>query len=281
MKFESRQFRTWEGKCLTLIGMAGIGKTRISSILRRQGWFHYSADYRIGTRYLGEPILDLIKQEAMKVPFLRNLLRTDSIYINNNITVDDLHPVTSFLGRLGNPEQGGLSLREFLRRQALYRGALRAAMEDVPEFIRKAREIYGYANFVNDTPGSLCEIDAPEVIEVLARHTLILYIRPTEGEEQQLLRRVERDLRPLCHREEFLLEQVAAYMGETGLGYVAMFDPEKFYRWLLPRLYAERVRRYEQIAGQYGYTATMAELESVRDEPDFLALVEHAIERSS
>lgn len=51
-------------------------KPILSSLLREQDWFHYSGDYRIGTR-LDEDILDLIKEQAMKVPFLRELLRND------------------------------------------------------------------------------------------------------------------------------------------------------------------------------------------------------------
>jgi len=46
----------------------------------------------------------------------------------NNITVDNLHPVSSFLGKLGNPERGGLGLAEFKRRQELHRRAEIAAM---------------------------------------------------------------------------------------------------------------------------------------------------------
>ena len=83
------------------------GKTRLANILRERDWFHYSGDYRIGTRYLDEPILDNIKDKVMQVPFLRDLLRTDSIYIRNNITVNNLNPVSSFLGKLGNPEKDG------------------------------------------------------------------------------------------------------------------------------------------------------------------------------
>jgi len=45
-------------------GMSGVGKTHISSMLRGHDWFHFSGDYRIGTRYLDEPILDLIKQQG-------------------------------------------------------------------------------------------------------------------------------------------------------------------------------------------------------------------------
>src|SRR3989338_7805656 len=101
--------------------MSGTGKTRLAIKLRKRNWFHFSGDYRIGTRYLDEAILDNIKSQAMQVPFLRELLRSDSIFINNNITVDNLKPVSSFLGKLGDPEKGGLGLKEFKHRQELHR----------------------------------------------------------------------------------------------------------------------------------------------------------------
>ncbi len=266
---------------MTLIGMAGVGKTRVASVLRKHAWFHYSADYRIGTRYLGEPILDNIKQQAMGVPFLRDLLRSDSIYISNNITVDNLDPVTSFLGRLGDPGRGGLSLAEFKRRQGLYRHALIEAMRDVPEFLRKARDIYGYPHFVNDTAGSVCEVDAPEVIDLLAEHTVILYVEPTPEDEQALLGTVARDLRPLCFRPEFLDQQLAEYMREKGLPYVALMEPGEFYGWVLPRLYRARAERYRRIASRHGYTVTRREMEEVRDEAGFLRVVDRALDRSA
>ncbi len=59
-------------------------------------------------------------------------------------------------------------MREFSRRQAMYRAAEVAAMHDVPAFSCKAEEIYGYAHFVNDVGGSLCELEEPDVIDLLA-----------------------------------------------------------------------------------------------------------------
>ena len=42
-------------KRVVLFGMSGLGKTHVSNMLRTSGnWFHYSIDYRIGTRYMGE-----------------------------------------------------------------------------------------------------------------------------------------------------------------------------------------------------------------------------------
>ncbi len=279
MKLSAQEFRDWENKRITLVGMSGVGKTRISNLLRRGNWFHYSADYRIGTRYLDEAILDNIKQQAMQVPFLRDLLHSDSIYIRNNITVDHLKPVSTFMGKVGNPELGGLSLTEFKRRQALHKEAEIAAFRDVPEFIRKAQEIYGYRHFVNDAGGSLCELDDAGVLKVLEENTLLLYIKASERDERELIRRAEAAPKPLYYREEFLDEQLAVYKRERGLEYIAMIEPDDFVRWVFPRLFYARIPRYEAIANGYGYTVTTDELSKVRDEGEFLALIERAIVR--
>lgn len=282
MKFSVESFRNWEHKKVTLLGMSGVGKTYLSTLLRRHDWFHYSGDYRIGTRYLDESILDLIKQQAMQVPFLRELLRRDWISVRNNIKVDDLGPVLSFVGKLGNPELGGVSLVDFEHRQAEYRIAEIKAMHDVPSFIRKAQDIYGYQHFINDAGGSLCELESPEVTELLAEHTLMLYIQITnQTEEEKLIQRAVSDPKPLYYRPAFLREQLAEYLREQSLSYAAEMDPDAFTRWIFPRLFHSRIPRYDAIAKPYGYTVTSQEVAEVRDEKDFLDLLETAIERSS
>ncbi|MEI6412894.1 MAG: ATPase [Pseudomonadota bacterium] len=279
MRLSVDEFRGWEHKSITLLGMSGVGKTHLAQMLRHHQWFHFSGDYRIGTRYLDEPILDNIKQEAMRIPFLRDLLRSDSIFIRNNITVDHLKPVSSFLGKLGNPERGGLSLTEFKRRQRLHRAAEIRAMRDVPDFIRKAREIYGYDHFVNDAGGSASELDEPGIFEGLAEHTLILYIQATEADERALLQRAAQDPKPLYYRESFLDEHLGIYMAEKGYRYVAEIEPDDFVRWVFPPLFRARRPRYEAIAERHGYRVTTGELQAVSDETGFLALLEQTVAR--
>lgn len=281
MKLDINSFRAWGNKCVTLLGMSGVGKTQLANILRRQNWFHYSCDYRIGTRYMGEAILDNVKQQAMQVPFLHDLLRSDSIYISNNITVDHLKPLSTFLGKLGNPELGGLSLTEFKHRQELHRQAEIATLKDVPEFIQKARAIYAYQHFVNDAGGSVCELDDPEALRILAEHTLILYIKATARDEHELIRRAEADPKPLYYREAFLDEQLEIYLREHGLSYTAQIDPDEFVRWVFPRLFAARVPRYQAIADEYGYTVTTEDLARVKHEADFLRLLEQLVEQQT
>lgn len=279
MKLSVEQFRDWDRKCVTLLGMSGVGKTRLSNLLRQKDWFHYSGDYRIGTRYLDEPILDSIKEHAMRVPMLRDLLRSDSIFIRNNITFHNLKSVSTFLGMLGNPELGGMPLTEFKRRQNLHRQAEIAAMYDVPSFMHKAQLIYGYAHFINDVGGSLCELDEPGVLEFLAEYSLILYIKASEQDETALIARSVSHPKPLYYREAFLDERLAEYMQLEGLDYVSLVDPFDFNRWVFPRLFRARIPRYEAIASDYGYTVTTEELSQVQNESDFLQLLEGVIDR--
>jgi hypothetical protein len=279
VKFTVQDFRDWKHKSVTLLGMSGVGKTHLSAMLRRHQWYHYSGDYRIGTRYLDEQILDLIKQQAMQVPFLSDLLRNDWIYIRNNIKISDLGPVLSYVGKLGNPDLGGVPLQDFTRRQAEYREAEIAAMRDVPTFIAKSRQIYGYRHFVNDVGGSLCELEDTGVIELLVQHTLMLYIKVTDSEEEdKLIARAQSDPKPLYYRPEFLEAQLRTYLDEHALQYAAEMDPDAFTRWIFPRLFRSRVPRYEAIAS-HGYTVTSREVAQVRDEQDFLSLLETAIDR--
>ena len=281
MHLSAEEFKNQDHKSVTLLGMSGVGKTRLAKILRSSNWYHYSGDYRIGTRYLDEAILDNIKSQVMQVPFLRDLLRSDSIYIKNNITVNNLTPVSSFLGKLGNPELEGLSLDEFKRRQRMHRQAEIQAMKDVPEFIEKAKKIYGYKHFINDAGGSVCELDDPSAIQCIADHTVIIYIKASHQDEDRLIKRAQTSPKPLYYREEFLDLQLQIYMDEKGHEYIAMIDPDDFVRWIFPKLFYSRIPRYDALVEQHGYSITTDELANVSSESDFLTLIETAISRAT
>lgn len=280
MHMSAKQFRDWEHKAITLVGMSGVGKTTLANNLPQNSWFHFSGDYRIGTRYLDEPIMDNIKKQAMQVGFLRDLLRSDSIFIANNITIHNLEPISSFLGKVGAVAQGGLSLDEFLRRQKLHREAENHAMQDVAEFMAKAREIYGYQHFVNDTGGSVCEINSPEAERVLAENTVLLYVRADDDMEQELIKRAESTPKPMYYNEDFLRQRLDAYLQQESLSGADVINPEEFARWVFPELVKHRRPLYQALADQYGYTVTAAEAGQVSSENDFLELVELAIDRS-
>ena len=277
MKMTAAEFMAWPRKAITLLGMSGVGKTTLAYKLPKSKWFHYSGDYRIGTKYLAEPILDNIKRQAMQVDFLRDLLRSDSIYIASNVTVHNLAPVASFLGKIGREDLGGLDVEEFKARQRLHAQAEIGAMCDVEQFIGKAKEIYGYEHFINDAGGSLCELDDPQMLEVLARNTVIVYLSADRAMEATMIQRSLGDPKPMYYQETFLDEQLQLFLEETGLDSPAEIVPDEFVRWIFPRHVAHRRPKYEALADRYGYTVDARAIEQVTDEADFLELIAEAM----
>jgi len=269
---------------VTVFGMAGVGKTWLASLLRRHHWFHYSADYRIGTRYMGEFIVDNFKAEAMKVPFLRDLLRTDSIRIESNITFANLDPLSTYLGRPGDVKRGGLPLAEYQRRQEQHRVAEIAALQDVPYFIDRAEQLYGYTDFIADTGGSLIEVIDPDnaddpVVKALTGSTLLLYIRGTEKDAAELVRRFRQSPKPMYYQPAFLVRKWAEFKAINGVADDADVDPDAFGAWGFEALLHDRLPRYQKLADNFGYAVDAADLATVRDGDEFLDLVASAIGR--
>jgi len=273
MRMKRSEFLRWPHKAITLLGMSGVGKTTLAYKLPPNKWFHYSGDYRIGTKYLSEAILDNIKRQAMQVGFLRDLLRSDSIYIASNVTVHNLAPIATFLGKIGRPDLGGLPVAEFKRRQRLHREAEIGAMCDVEEFIVKAQEIYGYDHFINDAGGSIVELDDERTEKTLADHTLILYLKPDEKLERDLVQRAIDDPKPLYYQEKFLDRKLVEYLAEAELEDPEQIVPDEFVRWIFPALVAHRRPRYEALAAKHGYTLNARLAEGIAGEQDFLDLV--------
>jgi len=272
-------------KAVALFGMSGLGKTRTASMLRAEGtWFHYSVDYRIGTRYMGEHIVDNFKREAMRNPFLRQLLMGDSIYIASNISFDNLAPLSSYLGKPGDPAKGGIPFEEYLRRQRQHREAEIAALHDTVPFIDKAREIYGYAHVLADTGGSICEVVDPDnpndpLLGALAARLLLVQIRGTPALEDELVRRFERAPKPMYYPEGLLRALRAAYRAERGVDEDEV-DPDAFMAWGFRRLLAHRLPRYDRLAANWGVTVEADEVAALADGRDFDALIAAAIARS-
>ncbi|HEX9877026.1 MAG TPA: ATPase [Gammaproteobacteria bacterium] len=276
MKMSRSEFLDWPNKAVTLLGMSGVGKTTLANKLPKSKWFHYSGDYRIGTKYLAEPILDNIKRQAMQIGFLRDLLRSDSIYIASNITVHNLAPIATFLGKIGRRDLEGSSVDEFKQRQRLHREAEIGAMKDVEQFIDKAQQIYGYEHFVNDAGGSIVELD-DQAVSVLADNTLILYLRADSTMEQTMIQRAEDHPKPMYYHEKFLDEQLALYLQERRLRSTDEIVPDDFVRWIFPRLLEHRRPLYQALADEHGYTVDARAAESIETEAEFLELVGRAL----
>jgi hypothetical protein len=270
-------------KKVLFFGMSGLGKTHVSNILRQQGdWFHYSIDYRIGTRYMGEHIADNAKREAMAVPFLRDLLMSDSIFIGTNISFHNLAPVSAYLGKPGNPAKGGLPYTEYTRRQDQFRTAEIAALHDTAHFIDRASALYGYPHFICDTGGSICEwVDATDRNDALMRdlseNTLMVWIKGSEAHTAELIRRFDKEPKPMAYQPEFLDRVWHEYLSENKLKEEEV-DPDTFIRWTYAQALAHRQPRYGEMA-KWGVTVSADDVAEVRNAADFDALIAATLEK--
>ncbi len=270
-------------KRILLFAMSGLGKTHVSNLLREAGdWFHYSVDYRIGTRYMGEHIADNFKREAMQVPLLRELLMTDSVYIQSNITFDNLAPLSTYLGKPGNPDKGGLPFAEYMRRQEQHRAAEIATLLDTRAFIARAQSLYGYGNFVADTGGSICEVVDPEdpqdpVLTALSEDHLMIWIEGSDSHTAELIRRFDRAPKPMYYQPSFLKAKWAQYLDEQDCT-EAQVDPDAFVRWTYAEALAHRQPRYAAMARNWGITLPADQIASVRSASDMITLVGDALE---
>jgi hypothetical protein len=269
-------------KRVVLFAMSGLGKTHVSSILRGSGdWFHYSIDYRIGTRYMGEYIVDNAKREAMKVPFLRDLLMSDSIHIGANLSFHNLTPVSTYLGKPGDVTKGGLPIDEYRRRQAQFQRAEIQALLDTGYFIDRAQDLYGYPHFVCDTGGSICEwVDpadpADPVLTALAGVALMVWIRGSDAHTQALVERFDRAPKPMAYQPAFLDRAWDDYLAETGAP-SASVDPDSFIRWTFAKALAHRQPLYAEMAARWGVTVDAEDVAQVRSATDFDDLIAAAL----
>lgn len=286
MRFKSGQeFLNQPNKAITVMGMSGVGKTTLAAMLQKLDWFQYSVDYRIGTRYMDEYIVDNFKREAMHNPFLRELLRSDSIYIRSNITFDNLAPLSTYLGKPGKKELGGISMAEYKERQAQHHDAEIKALLDVPEFIKRADEIYGYGNFVCDSGGSLCEVVNPDdpndpVLKALAENTVIVYIEGTPEHAQMLVERFRKNPKPMYYQPAFLDDIWAKYKSLKKVTDENAVEPNDFAAWGFEQLLHHRIPLYRKIAKNFGYTIPMQAVPTLQCVDDVIALIAKTIDQN-
>ena len=272
-------------KRVLVFGMSGLGKTHLANLLRAdKSWFHYSVDYRIGTRYLGEYIADNLKREAMKVPFLRPLLLSDSVHIKSNITFNNLAPLSAYLGKPGAVELGGLEFSEYQRRQAQHFQSEIAALSDSLQFMTRAHDIYGYENFICDSGGSICEVCDPfdpkdTLMNELSQSQLLIWIKGSTAHSDELIKRFDRAPKPMCYQPAFLLRIWQDYQNQKGQS-PNEIDPDTFVRFSYSQALAHRQPRYEAMAN-WGVTVSAQNVAKIKNTDDFNSLIAKAIAEKS
>ena len=273
-------------KRLSLFGMSGVGKTLISNILREtKEWFHYSVDYRIGTRYLGEEIVDDFKKEAMKQPLLRQHLLNDSIYLSSNITFDNLSPLSSFLGKPGKSNLGGIPFEDYVTRQRKHYNAEVSATNDTVLFVEKAANIYGYNHFIADTSGSLCEVVNPDdtndtILRSLHKSTLPVWIKGSDDQTEQLLKRFVQSPKPMFYNENFLKKKWAEYLKKKNQLPFEV-NPDNFMSFGFKELILHRLPIYTKIAKNWGVTIKATDVSELTTSDEIIELIAEAIDKKN
>ncbi|MCZ4351368.1 ATPase [Roseovarius aestuarii] len=281
----AKAWRAAPQKRVLFYGMSGLGKTHLATMLRNAGgWFHYSIDYRIGTRYMGELIADNAKAHAMQVPFLRELLLSDSIYIGSNITFANLAPVSTYLGKPGDVSKGGLPIDEYCQRQDQFRTAEMSALNDTGYFIQRSERLYGYPNFICDTGGSICEwVDGNNptdpLLTTLSRDCLLIYLQGSDAHTNELIRRFDRAPKPMAYQPEFLMTSWSQYLNENNCK-EADVDPDAFIRWTYARALAHRAPRYAAMR-PWGITLTPDDVACITDSSSFEDVIAEALDRTT
>ena len=278
MKLAAKEFRQEKNKRLTLLGMSGVGKTRLAKLIGANGgWYHFSGDYHIGATYLKNEIINNIAKKMKQDPWLQNLLDNESISVNSQVTFDNLEPISAFLGKVGNPEEGGLAIDEFIRRQKLFLEAEIKAMYDVPDFIKQSQQS-GYDNFINDAGGSLCELGDKKLYQLLAKNTLIVYIKTTKDVERILIERSKNQPKPVYYNPDFFESALTTYLEKNSLDYVAQISPDAFVRWVFPKLIEDRIGKYQALADQYGCTIKSDDLHQCHSADDVINLIAQSLD---
>lgn len=259
---------------ITLMGTSGVGKTTLATMLAAAGWFHYSGDYRIATRYLNEPISDWLTELARREPTLASLLRDDAVSVQGKVSIERLHILSAYIGKLG---RDGYDASTFIERQHLFRAAEQAAMQDVPAFIERAERLYGYKAFINDAGGSICELDDPAMFQTLAAHTCYIYIDTDEAHYAELEARAIAYPKPICYHPHFLQQMIGEYGLMKGGLTPDRFESDDFIRYVTPRMMTHRRERYRELIVQYGGIILNArDIWQLRDAADFHDLLNAA-----
>lgn len=264
MKPTAKEFLSQPRKSITLIGMSGVGKSYTACKLSEFGWHNYSCDYLIGTEYL----FGSSSPES----------QSDSKAIQKNndkkiLSPDNITNLSDFVGQLGDPARGGVGIDEFRRRQKMYYDAECAVLNDIDKGIAAARG----KNFVNDSSGSLCEVEDENILKHVASRTLFVYLKVPQSEYPKILERAVKYPKPLYFPPAFFNERLSAYKNEFGVTHTEEIDPKVFLSWIFPFLFQSRLPKYQRLADMYGVTISSEALKDLKSEEEFLNIVTKAL----
>lgn len=243
MKLSKSEFLDQPKKRITLLGMSGVGKSYIAAKLEGWGWTNYSCDHLIGTKYLADQV-------------------------KGAVSADNILSLSEFVGQIGDPAKGGVGLDEFKRRQKMYYDAECAALRDMPGAADVAA-----GHFVNDSSGSLCEVEDQSILDSVGEKTLFVYLRVRQADHAQILDRAVKYPKPLFFPPAFFEERLERFMSKFEINAVEQIDPDVFLSWVFPHLFESRLPKYKALADRYGVTISTGAFEDLESEAQFIQII--------
>lgn len=244
----SLEFMRSEKKSITLMGMSGVGKSYLTAMMQGWGWFGYSCDVEIGAHYLAEE-LKMVENAP-------------------DVTTGNISALSAYIGKPGE-----MPMDEFKRRQKQYYDAECAALSHVVDLAAK------HPKFVNDSTGSICEIEDDALLARVGAATLFVYIRTSQEQELEVLKRAEEYPKPLFYPPRFFDAWMAEYKQVFGVEHDADLVADEVTRWMFPRLFETRLPKYQHLADRYGVSVQSKDLYGIQSEEDFLNLIAGAFPR--
>lgn len=248
-------------KRVLLFGMSGLGKTYLSNMLHDAGdWYHYSIDYRIGTKYMGKH------------------LEADPNVSAADITIENLSPLSDYLGKPGDSALGGMPIEEYRKRQSQHKSAEIAALFDSVPFIERGS---GFDNFICDSGGSICEVVDPNdpndaLLKTLSENLLLVWIKGTKSHSAELARRFDASPKPMYYQPAFLDKVWSEYSNDNSMKEVDI-NPDNFVRYAYRKALAHRQPLYADMAKNWGVTVDAMDVAKVNTPQAFDDLIASAL----
>ena len=114
------------------------------------------------------------------------------------------------------------------------------------------------------------------ILKELAQHALLIWLKGDEAHTAELIRRFDKEPKPMAYQPEFLAAAWSEYLNENSC-LPDEVDPDAFIRWTYARALAHRQPRYEAMA-RWGITIPADALAQARSEPALIELVARTLE---
>ena len=106
----------------------------------------------------------------------------------------------------------------------------------------------------------------------------MVWIEGSEEHTQELIRRFDKEPKPMSYHPAFLNETWTAYLNVFNVA-PDKVDPDDFIRWALAKALDHRQPRYRAMAEKWGLTIPMDRVAEVHSEEGFIDMIAEALEK--